>query len=126
MGWIERLAGHCYHQIEPSVARNLRGCIAWEYGNVLHQSWYWGSSVPSGETVFFRVPQGIKFFYWDAQGNFGVGDSSWSGRTLFSTQDANRDRRTSLQQMSFGFSSTTEARHTDGWDIDHVIRLAQD
>ncbi|MFT3726221.1 MAG: hypothetical protein QM759_00135 [Terricaulis sp.] len=129
-GWLDQEAGHCVHQSEPQVNLHNRGCLSWEYPHVLRQTWYWGSQAASGETVMFKIGHNMRFFYWDAQGNFGQGASNFVSNALYSVKDASPNQRTSLRRVTDGFNSVTEVRDTESagrpWTLSHSVRLKHD
>jgi hypothetical protein len=129
-GWLDRIAGRCYWQVEPERVRTNRGCFAFQHQHVLRQTWY-SSMQPSGEAVMFLRPrnQGVQFFHWDASGNFGVGSSVWNGRYLVSVTDTADDMRRILRNRGKGFIITTE-QHTDDpgmpWEYRHHYRFTSE
>jgi len=129
-GWLDREAGHCVHQVEPEEALQNRGCLSWEYPHVMRQTWYWGSRAASGEMVLFKHGADMRFFYWDAQGNFGMGGANWLNNDLYQIKDADPNRRTALHRTGNGYISTTDTRDTHvvgrPWARDHVIRFKHD
>ena len=129
-GWLDRIAGRCYRQVEPERVAANRGCFAFQYRNVLRQTWYSGADA-TGEAVMFTRPlnAGIQFFHWDARGNFGVGGSSWSGRNLISTTDTADDMRRILRRRGNGFLIVTERRSDDPslqWEYTHHFRFTSE
>jgi hypothetical protein len=72
--------------------------------------------------------EGLRFFYWDARGGFGVGESIWNGPALISVTDTADGLRRVLRQRGMGFEITTE-RHTNDpgmpWEFEHQYRYAQ-
>jgi hypothetical protein len=119
--WLDRIAGRCYVQSEPNNANN-RGCFAFQYSNVLRQTWYTGSQVTAtGEAALIRSADGgINFFYWDARGGFGVGESAFSGRHLVSVTDAGARQRSVLSSSRRGFTIETQRQQGSRWEYaDH-------
>ncbi|MBC7768958.1 MAG: hypothetical protein H7124_09235 [Phycisphaerales bacterium] len=124
-GWLDQIAGRCYLQVEPRNDPNSRGCFAFQYRNVLRQTWYAGGAV--GEAVLVRHPAsgGIAFFHWDARGNFGVGQSSFSGRHLVSMTDTTDRRRRVLSRSSRGFTIETQQRSGQRWEYAEHHRYSE-
>jgi hypothetical protein len=128
-GWLDRIAGRCYRQIEPTRDPNSRGCFAYQHPHVLRQTWYGGpAGAATGESVMFLAPggDGLRFFYWDARGGFGVGSSTWAGQQLVSITDAADDYRRVLRRRGSGFMIVTERRTNDPslpWEYNHHYRF---
>lgn len=127
-GWLDRLAGRCFRQVEPLRNADNRGCFAWQYPSVLRQTWYWGAE-QTGETVMFRAPDSrdLRYYYWDAHGNFGVGRSIWSRNLLISVADSDESRRRILERRGRGFEITTEVLEPPPgalWVLDNRYRFA--
>jgi hypothetical protein len=129
-GWLDRIAGRCYRQIEPERVAGNRGCFAFQYDRVLRQTWYAGGEA-TGEAVMFLRPDntGLQFFHWDARGNFGVGASTWNRRSLISVADTSDDMRRILRRSTNGFQIVTERRNDDPalpWEYSHHYRYTSE
>jgi hypothetical protein len=109
--WLNVIAGRCYRQTQPDNNRAHRGCFAWQYPTILRQTWYWSEDgAPTGESVMFAADGALRFYHWDAQGNFGVGHSVWDDQRLLSTTDSAGLRRTVLERRGGGLQLTTQSR----------------
>lgn len=126
-GWLDRIAGSCYTQVEPSRNVHSRGCFEYKYQSVLQQTWY-ANGQASGEAILFRDGDNLGFFYWDANGGFGVGESMWMRRSLVSVTDAETNVRRALRLRGNGFEITTERRTSDArepWEFARRYRFAR-
>lgn len=110
-GWIGALGGRCLAQTEPTRNAANRVCFGWQHPTILRQTWYWGGGAPTGETVIFGgAGGGMRFYYWDAQGNFGVGESLWSNNRLYSITDGDTNTRQIWRRRGSGFELITQTR----------------
>lgn len=129
-GWLNSVAGHCFHQSEPRDVPANRGCLSWQYPHLLRQTWYWGSRAPSGEAVYYLAGTQIRALSWDAQGHFGINSATWVGSAFYYSNDSMPRQRSSLRPIGGGFTITTEVRTGSGadseWNVDHTIRMRRD
>ncbi|MGE0739992.1 MAG: hypothetical protein AB7O98_01525 [Hyphomonadaceae bacterium] len=124
-GWLTTLSGQCFRQVEPTETAT-RGCFAMQYPGALRQTWYWGGGQASGESLMFVEDGAIRFFHWDAQGNFGIGHSVWDNRRLLSTTDSSGTRRTVMERSSASISLTTQTRENrvgEAWGVEREYRF---
>ncbi|HYD89074.1 MAG TPA: hypothetical protein VEA80_16475 [Vitreimonas sp.] len=124
--WLDRIAGRCFIQAEPSRDPNNRGCFAFQYPRVLRQTWYAGGAGSTGEAVMVRSADGgIRFFHWNSQGGFGVGESAFDGRFLVSMTDTADRERSVLFRSSRGFTIENQRRQNGRWEYATHFRYSE-